>query len=89
MGLALGGLRIARRMGEIQRTVESEIRPAIDDVSRLARNLAAVSQLATEQAERLETVVAHTVSRVEGVRSHVREHRRPASRLVPVTWARS
>ena len=73
VGLALGGMRIAKRMGEIQQTVESEIRPAIEDVSRLARNLASVSQMATEQAERLETVVAHTVSRVEGVRSHVRE----------------
>jgi len=73
VGLALGGRRIAKRMGEIQKTVESEIRPAMDDVSRLARNLASVSQMATEQAERLETVVAHTVSRVEGVRSHVRE----------------
>ena len=73
VGLALGGMRIAKRMGEIQKTVESEIRPAIEDVSRLARNLASVSQMATEQAERLETVVAHTVSRVEGVRTHVRE----------------
>jgi hypothetical protein len=73
VALALGGMRIAKRMVEIQKTVESEIRPAIDDVGRLARNLASVSQMATEQAERLETVVAHTVTRVEGVRSHVRE----------------
>jgi hypothetical protein len=73
VGLALGGMRIARRLGEIQKTVHSEIRPAMDDISRLARNLASVSQLATAQAERLETVVAHTVTRVEGVRSHVRE----------------
>jgi hypothetical protein len=73
VGLAVGGRRIARRMGEIQKSVESEIRPAIDDVSRLARNLASVSEIATEQAERLESVVAHTVERAEGVRSHVRE----------------
>jgi len=73
VGLAFGGLRIARRMGEIQKSVETEIRPAIDDVSRLARNLASVSELATQQAQRLETVVAHTVSRVEGARTQVRE----------------
>jgi len=71
--LAFGGLRIARRMGEIQKSVEEEIRPAIDDVSRLARNLASVSQLATQQAQRLETVVAHTVSRVDEARDQVRE----------------
>jgi len=64
VGLAFGGLRIARRMGEIQKSVE--------DVSRLARNLASVSQLATQQAQRLETVVAHTVSRVDEARDQVR-----------------
>jgi hypothetical protein len=72
VGLALGGLRLARRMGEIQRSVETEIRPAIDDVSRLARNLASVSEIATGQARRLETLVASTVTRVEDARSQVR-----------------
>src|SRR4030095_1040241 len=60
VGLAFGGLRIARRMGEIQKSVEEEIRPAIDDVSRLARNLASVSPLATQQGPRLETALPHT-----------------------------
>jgi len=71
VGLALGGLRLVRRVGEIQQTVEKDIRPAIDDVSRLARNLASVSEIATAQAERLETVVAHTVSRVQDARAQV------------------
>ena len=73
VGLAFGGLRLARRMGEIQKSVEMDIRPALDDVARLARNLASVSDLATQQAQRLETVVAHTVSRVDEARSQVRE----------------
>ena len=73
VGLAVGGLRIARRMGEIQKSVDMEIRPALDDMSRLARNLASVSDLATQQARRLETVVAHTVSRVDEARNQVRE----------------
>jgi hypothetical protein len=72
VGLALGGLRLARRMGEIQKSVESEIRPALDDVSRLTRNLAAVSEIATGQAHRLESLVVHTVSRVEEARTQVR-----------------
>jgi hypothetical protein len=58
VGLAIGGLRLARRIGEIQKSVETDIRPAIDDVSRLARNLASVSEIATGQAHRLETLVA-------------------------------
>jgi len=72
VGLALGGLRLARRVGEIQKSVETEVRPAFDDVSRLAQNLAAVSEIATGQARRLESLVAHTVERVEEARSQVR-----------------
>jgi hypothetical protein len=72
VGLALGGLRLARRVGEIQKNVEAEIRPAVDDVSRLARNLATVSEIATTQAQRLEAAVAHTVNRVEDARAQVR-----------------
>jgi len=72
VGLALGGLRLARRMGDIQKSVETEIRPALDDVSRLARNLAAVSEIATGQAQRLESLVMHTVTRVEAARAQVR-----------------
>ena len=72
VGLALGGLRLAKRMGDIQKSVETEIRPALDDVSRLAQNLAAVSEIATGQAHRLEALVAHTVERVDRARSQVR-----------------
>jgi len=73
VGLALGGLRLARRVGEIQKTIEGEVRPALDDVSRVARNLAAVSEVATAQARRLEVLVARTVTRVEEARARVRE----------------
>jgi hypothetical protein len=73
VGLAVGGLRLARRIGEIQKSVETDIRPAIDDVSRLARNLASVSEIATGQAQRLETLVAHTMTRVEDARAQVRQ----------------
>jgi hypothetical protein len=72
VGLALGGLRLARRVGEIQKNVEAEIRPAVDDVSRLARNLATVSEIATTQAQRLEAAVAQTVNRVEDARAQLR-----------------
>jgi hypothetical protein len=72
VGLALSGLRLARRVGEIQKSVETEMRPALDDVSRLARNLASVFEVATTQAQRLESLVAHTVTRVEDARTRFR-----------------
>ena len=72
VGLALGGLRLARRVGEMQKSVEGEIRPALDDVSRMTRNLAAVSEIATAQAQRLEALVSHKVTRVDDARAEVR-----------------
>jgi len=72
VGLALSALRLVRKVGAIQKNVESEIRPALDDVSRLARNLASVSEVATAQAQRLESLVAETVVRVEGARDQLR-----------------
>lgn len=72
VGLALGGLRLVRRMGELQKKIEDEVRPALDDVSRIARNLTAVSEVATAQARRMEMLVAHTVMRVEDGRARVR-----------------
>jgi hypothetical protein len=73
VGLALGGLRLVRRIGEIQKSVDAQIRPAIDDVSRLAANLASVSEIASGQAQRLEALVSHTAARVDGARTQVEE----------------
>ena len=42
-------------------------------MSRLARNLASVSEVATSQAQRLESLVAHTVTRVADARLQFRQ----------------
>jgi hypothetical protein len=66
--LALNGLKLARRMRELQARVEGETRPALDDVARMAANLVSVSEVASAQAERLEAVVALTIDKVEDAR---------------------
>ncbi len=70
--LGVSGLRLARRVGEIQKSVDKEIRPALENVTRVTQNLATVSEIATEQARRVELLVNDTVARVEDARAHVR-----------------
>jgi hypothetical protein len=69
--LGMSGLRLARRVGELQKSVQEGIRPALDNVSRVAGDLAEVSELATAQARRVEDMVSETVARVEDVRLRV------------------
>jgi hypothetical protein len=66
--LGMSGMRLVRRVGELQKAVQDEIRPAIDNVSRVAGDLAEVSELATAQARKMEDLVTDTVARVEEVR---------------------
>ncbi len=60
--LGMSGLRLARRVGEIRKAVEEEIQPAIDNVSRVAGDLAEVSELATAQVRRVQDLVADTAA---------------------------
>jgi hypothetical protein len=71
--VGVSGLRLARRVGALQRSVEEEIRPAADNIARVASDLAEVSELATAQARRVEEMVAETVQRAEEIRVRVAE----------------
>jgi hypothetical protein len=69
--LGLSGMRIARRAAALQKAVQEEIRPAIENVTRGAGDLAEVSELATAQARKVEDLVAETMARVEDIRVQV------------------
>src|SRR5689334_7036817 len=64
-------MRIARRASALNKAVQEEIRPAIENVTRVAGDLAEVSELATAQARKVEDLVAETMARVEDVRVQV------------------
>lgn len=70
--LARGGLRLSRRIQELQIRVEAEIKPILDDVNAVARNVSQVSDLAAAQAQRIQDVIAETARRVEETREEVR-----------------
>ena len=69
--LGVSGLKLARKVGEIQESVDRELRPALDNIQKVTENLASVSEIATDQARRVEALVADTVARVEGARDNV------------------
>ncbi len=83
--LALAGRRLARRLDEVQRKIDREIQPALESFSRLTRNLAEISDLATLQARRIDDLLADTVEKIEEATSLIqRVLIRPLSPLVDI-----
>lgn len=72
VALALGGLKLIRRVDELQARLDREIKPAFEHMARLTRNLAEVSDLATLQARRVDYFLADTLDKLEDVTSNVR-----------------
>jgi len=73
IGLGWGGLKLMRRIEELQGRVERELRPALASVSRITHNVSEVTEVASAQVQRMETLVDHTVARVEETRAQMRE----------------
>jgi len=73
LGLGWGGLKLMRRVQELQGRVESELRPAMASVSRITQNVSELSEVASVQVQRVETLVDHTLQRVEDTKAQVRE----------------
>ena len=73
VGLALGGLRLFRRVEELQTRIDRDLKPTLDHLSRITRNVAEVTDLATLQARRIDSFLADTVDKLEGLTSTVRD----------------
>jgi hypothetical protein len=71
IGLAVGGRRLARRLDEMQARIDREIRPSLDNLSRITRNLAEIADLATLQARRMDDFLADTVDKLEEATSTI------------------
>ncbi len=72
LGLALQGRRLGRRLEDLQDRIDREIRPSIEALSRVTRNLAEVSDLAVLQVRRFDGLLADTVDKVEQTTSLLR-----------------
>ena len=85
IGVALGGLRVARRVQDMQVKVDRELRPALESLNRVAHNATEVAAVVNTQARRVEDMVGLTLERLELARAQVRGRvARPVSSLADV-----
>jgi hypothetical protein len=72
IGLAVGGRRIAKRLDALQDRIDREIRPALDNLARITRNFAEVTDLVTLQARRIDDLLADTIEKIEEATGMIR-----------------
>jgi hypothetical protein len=63
--LGLEGRRLSRRVEELHQRIDRDVTPILQELSRIARNLSEVSDLAVLQARRLDDMVVDTIDRVD------------------------
>ena len=73
IGLMLEGKKLTKRVGDLQDRIEHEIKPSLDHVARVTRNLAEVSDLAVLQARRVDHLLADTIEKVEETTTLIRK----------------
>ncbi len=70
--LARGAIQLSRRVSSLQTRVDQEIRPALEHLARLSRNVVEVSDIAALQVRRFDALFADTLDRFEDVKGQVR-----------------
>lgn len=65
IGLVVFGLRLERRLDALQSRLDRELTPALDNLTRVSRAAAEISDLATLQARRVDVLLADTIEKVE------------------------
>jgi hypothetical protein len=73
IGVARSGRRVAQRLDELQERVDREIRPTLESLNRVTRNLAEISDLGVLQVRRIDEALADTIAKVEETTTVVRE----------------
>jgi len=65
IGLALAGMRLARRVDELSARFDRELKPALENLTRVSRAAAEIADLATLQARRVDLLLADTIDKIE------------------------
>jgi methyl-accepting chemotaxis protein len=65
IGLAVFGRRLGRRLDALQTRLDREITPALGNLTRVSRNAAEISDLATLQARRIDLLLSDTIEKIE------------------------
>lgn len=63
--LVLEGRRLSARVDELSRRLEKDLRPSLESLARISRNLAEISDLGVVEARRIDEVLADTLDKVQ------------------------
>jgi hypothetical protein len=86
IGLAVEGKKLGRRLEQMEARFEAEVRPALQNLSRLSRNMADVSELMSGQARRIDVFMSETVDRLDEASSALRQVMlKPVGTLMDIT----
>jgi hypothetical protein len=66
IGLARAGQRLGQRLEDLQQRLDRDLRPTLESLSRVSRNIAEISDLATRETRRAAEVVGEALGRLEG-----------------------
>jgi hypothetical protein len=73
VALGMGGLRLLRRVNEVHAGLQAEIRPAFENMNRVAADMNEMSAVTAAQVAKVEDLVAHTVVKIEDLRAQMAE----------------
>jgi hypothetical protein len=63
--LAAGARRVGRRVDELQQRLDRELRPSLENLVHVSRNVAELSAIAAFQGRRIDNLVDRTLGRVD------------------------
>jgi hypothetical protein len=66
IGVARTGKRLSGRLDELQSRVDREIRPLLENLARVTRNLSEVSDTAALQARRVDSLLGNVIETLDG-----------------------
>ena len=70
--LALDSRRLAASLDELRARVEKDLKPALDSLSHITRNLAEISDLGVLQARRIDVTLSDTLDKIESTTEAIR-----------------
>jgi hypothetical protein len=71
--LALEGRRVAARVGALQQRIEKDLRPSLENLARISKSAAEISEIGVQQAQRIEAALADTLDKVEATTESLRQ----------------
>jgi hypothetical protein len=71
--LALESRRAAARVSELQQRVEKDLRPSLESLARISKNMAELSELGVLQARRIDAALADALDKFEDTAEQLRK----------------